>query len=137
MTDLPTPNTETGHTPEIQRSSGRTVELAEESLRLHADRDFPYRFADIGDHLGAVVVFGTSSEEADARLDQIITSVNACASIPGDPGEGIRKAIEALEQIIEMNRMTAKHQYGEADKAECWSCVRVARAALSALKGES
>lgn len=36
----------------------------------------------------------------------------------------------ALEKIIEMNRQTAKEQYGDAEKAESWACVRIARAAL-------
>jgi hypothetical protein len=37
-------------------------------------------------------------------------------------------------QIIEMNRMHAECQYGDPEKAESWSCVTVARAALG--KGE-
>jgi hypothetical protein len=38
----------------------------------------------------------------------------------------------ALLKIIEMNRQHARDQYGDADKAESWSCVRVAREALAA-----
>jgi hypothetical protein len=37
----------------------------------------------------------------------------------------------AMVQIIEMNRMHAECQYGDPDKAETWSCVTVAREALS------
>ncbi len=40
--------------------------------------------------------------------------------------------VEALEQIIEMNRQHANDQYGDADKAESWGCVTVARAAMAA-----
>lgn len=36
----------------------------------------------------------------------------------------------ALIKIIEMNRQQAKDQYGDAGKAESWSCVTVAREAL-------
>jgi hypothetical protein len=38
---------------------------------------------------------------------------------------------DALEQIIAMNRQTAYDKYGDAERAESWSCVAVARAALS------
>lgn len=42
--------------------------------------------------------------------------------------------IAALEQIIEMNRAHALHEFGSEEKAEGWACVRVARAALRAVK---
>ena len=38
--------------------------------------------------------------------------------------------VVALEKIIEMNRQNALDQYGDADKAEGWSCVSVSREAL-------
>jgi cell division protein FtsB len=38
---------------------------------------------------------------------------------------------DGLAQIIEMNRQHAEDQYGDADKAEGWSCIIVARAALA------
>ncbi len=38
---------------------------------------------------------------------------------------------EALEKIIEMNRQNALDQYGDAEKAESWGCVTVAREALA------
>lgn len=38
-----------------------------------------------------------------------------------------------LDKIIEMNRFTAEHQYGNAEKAESWSCVKVARDALNGI----
>lgn len=38
--------------------------------------------------------------------------------------------LEALEEIIEMNRQTALDQYGDAEKAESWSCVTIARKAI-------
>lgn len=48
-----------------------------------------------------------------------------------------RAQVEALtaglDKIIEMNRFTAEHQYGNAEKAESWSCVKVARDALNGI----
>lgn len=41
------------------------------------------------------------------------------------------KLENALLKIIEMNRQTAIDQYGDADKAESWSCIVVARKALN------
>jgi len=41
---------------------------------------------------------------------------------------------DALVQIIEMNRQHAEDQYGDADKAESWSCVAVARKGLKGAK---
>lgn len=38
----------------------------------------------------------------------------------------------ALIKIIEMNRQQANDQYGDAEKAESWSCITVAREALGA-----
>lgn len=40
--------------------------------------------------------------------------------------------VEALNKIISMNRQHAEDQYGDAEKAESWSCIVVARAALAA-----
>lgn len=39
--------------------------------------------------------------------------------------------ISALQKIIAMNRQHAEDQYGDAEKAEGWSCVKVARQALA------
>ncbi|KAB0489710.1 hypothetical protein [Pseudomonas vancouverensis] len=36
----------------------------------------------------------------------------------------------AAVKVIEMNRQHAKDQYGDAEKAESWSCVTVLRAAI-------
>jgi len=47
-----------------------------------------------------------------------------------------RSALAALEKIVSMNRQTASDQYGDADKAESWACVSVARAALALTKGQ-
>lgn len=41
---------------------------------------------------------------------------------------------DALVKIIEMNRQHAEDQYGDADKAESWSCVTVAREGLKGAK---
>jgi len=45
--------------------------------------------------------------------------------------------ITALEKIIEMNRQNAEDQYGNADKAERWSCVTVAREAIKKYNTET
>jgi len=37
---------------------------------------------------------------------------------------------DALVHIIEMNRQHAEDQYGDANKAETWGCVTVARQGL-------
>ena len=42
--------------------------------------------------------------------------------------------MEALEDIIEMNRQTAADKYGDPERAEAWSCVTVARKALASAK---
>lgn len=44
---------------------------------------------------------------------------------------------DALIKIIEMNRQQAKDQYGDAEKAESWSCITVARAALGDRNAEN
>jgi hypothetical protein len=44
--------------------------------------------------------------------------------------------LDALNKIIEMNRQTAKDKYGDPDKAESWSCVTVARAAIAQAEKE-
>ena len=43
--------------------------------------------------------------------------------------------VEALEKIIEMNRQRAEDEFADADKAEGWACVRVAREAIAQAKG--
>lgn len=42
----------------------------------------------------------------------------------------------ALLKIIEMTRQTAQDKYGDAEKAEQWSCVVIARAALAAAEAQ-
>lgn len=45
--------------------------------------------------------------------------------------------LAALEKIIQMCRLQATHEYGDAEKAESWGCVTTARAAIAkALGGE-
>ena len=39
--------------------------------------------------------------------------------------------LKALEKIVEMNRQHAEDEYGDAEKAESWSCVQVAREAIN------
>lgn len=41
-----------------------------------------------------------------------------------------QRLVDALNKIIEMNRQHAQDEYGNAEKAESWSCVTVARAVL-------
>jgi hypothetical protein len=38
--------------------------------------------------------------------------------------------LKALEKIVEMNRQHAEDEYGDPEKAESWSCVKVAREAI-------
>lgn len=112
MTDLPTPNTETGHTPEIvmhpmDRTLARYVELAEQPVD-EDEPEFPRAYADWETHYAAVVVYGRDEATADARRDRIIASVNACASIPGDPGEGIRELRLAKDQAYRERNVLAR-----------------------------
>lgn len=44
--------------------------------------------------------------------------------------------LEALETIIGFNRQQAEDQYGDAEKAEKWSCVTVARKAINKALGK-
>lgn len=39
--------------------------------------------------------------------------------------------LSVLQKIVEMNRQQAIDQYGEADKAESWACVTIARSAIN------
>lgn len=45
--------------------------------------------------------------------------------------ERCEKMEAALIKIIEMNRQHAADQYGDANKAETWGCIRVSREALA------
>lgn len=54
------------------------------------------------------------------------------ALLPYVPDNSVQdNLVAALEKIIEMNRQHAKDQYGDANKAETWSCIVVAREALA------
>lgn len=48
--------------------------------------------------------------------------------------EALALALDALEKIIQYNRNHARDQYGDAEKAERWSCVVKAREAITAIK---
>ena len=62
----------------------------------------------------------------------IVEAVNAHDKLRTD-----RDALlKALNKIIKMNRQTAKDKYGDPDRAELWSCVTVARAAIAATEGK-
>lgn len=67
-------------------------------------------------------------------------SMDACEGVPlGLLHKGAyREMIQAqtaqkaaLQQIIDMNRQHAEDQYGDAEKAEQWACVKAARAAMT------
>lgn len=45
--------------------------------------------------------------------------------------EQIARLKGALESIIKWNRDHARDQYGDAEKAESWACIKEARAALA------
>jgi hypothetical protein len=51
----------------------------------------------------------------------------------GEDSARLDAARAGLLKIIEMNRFTAEHKYGNAEKAESWSCVTVARDALNGI----
>lgn len=48
-----------------------------------------------------------------------------------EQGELVGRLVEAMGKIIEMNRQHAKDEYGDADRAESWACVKVAREAMN------
>lgn len=48
-----------------------------------------------------------------------------------------RTYLDALEKIIEMNRQTALHKYGDSEKAESWGCVIVARESIKSVTNNS
>lgn len=48
-----------------------------------------------------------------------------------------QELLEALNQIIEMNRATARDQFGDGEQAERWACVVVARAAIAKAEGKA
>jgi hypothetical protein len=56
----------------------------------------------------------------------------ALVSRPAGEAEDAGVLAAALLKIIEMNRQEALARYGDANKAESWSCIRVARSALAA-----
>jgi len=41
------------------------------------------------------------------------------------------KLAAAAEEVIRLNRQHAQDQYGDADKAESWACVKILRAAIA------
>jgi hypothetical protein len=43
----------------------------------------------------------------------------------------VRRLELALTKIIDMNRQHAHDQYGDANKAESWACIKAAREALA------
>jgi hypothetical protein len=43
--------------------------------------------------------------------------------------------LEALQTIIGFNRQQALDQYGDAEKAESWACVKTARHAINKALG--
>lgn len=81
---------------------------------------------DIPDHWWAVgdgFAFDITSSEIVEYFDETGNSYN-------ELHESVNKMKLALEKIIEINRQQAFDQYGDAEKAETWSCVIVAREAL-------
>ncbi|MBT9570043.1 MAG: hypothetical protein IV106_02825 [Pseudomonas umsongensis] len=64
-------------------------------------------------------------------LDCFIAAAKAEVQDQIDSLQGENKTLRnALIKIIEMNRQHAEDQYGDPEKAESWSCITVARAAL-------
>lgn len=73
-----------------------------------------------------IIVYSNYSEKSICEIELINSESNANAKIIAAAPE----LLEALEEIIEMNRQTALDQYGDAEKAESWSCVTIARKAI-------
>lgn len=65
--------------------------------------------------------------DGDMRLALHLLEELTGGSVPTPSDEPLRGA---LTKIIEMNRQHAQDQYGDANKAESWACVTVAREAL-------
>lgn len=63
-----------------------------------------------------------------AYTDKVMAFAKAIEAASG-PNAAL---VSALQKIIEMNRQQAQDQYGDANKAESWSCIVVAHAALAA-----
>ena len=125
MTDLPTPNTETGHTGWKQASVASCPEPTA-CFEIKIENHGGYHVA---------TVYGQSYDQCVSRARFL---VNACASIQGDPGEGIRKAIEALEDAMEVSGsyMDRADMFGLDNLvSELLTKRRKYAAALSALKG--
>lgn len=64
---------------------------------------------------------------------EIVAEIDCCKGNRGD-GPLIAAApdmYEALEEIIAMNRQHAEDEYGDAERAEAWAYVTLARAALA------
>lgn len=72
---------------------------------------------------------GLASRISSASMEYMLAAAPAAPA--ADAG-----LVEALEMIIEMNRQHAADQFGDAEKAEAWSCIRVAREALAAHRAQ-
>lgn len=64
-------------------------------------------------------------DRLSAERDQLQRDLNA-------RDEEIDRLRVAAQKVIDMNRQHAEDQYGDAEKAEAWSCVTVLREALEA-----
>lgn len=53
-----------------------------------------------------------------------------CCEVDKWAASEIERLRAAAREVIEFNRQHANDQYGDADKAESWACVRTLRAAL-------
>lgn len=86
-----------------------------------------------GDQMRAYARAAIAAQQA--ALGQELRDTLAICQVKYETADAERRNIpslvEALEKIIEMNRQTAEHQYGDANKAESWACIKVARAALA------
>lgn len=58
-------------------------------------------------------------------VGQVVADANAKLAIAAPV------LLKALEKIVEMNRQHAEDEYGDAEKAESWACVTVARKAIN------
>ncbi|KAA2211669.1 hypothetical protein [Teichococcus oryzae] len=83
----------------------------------------------VGRHYGIHVYEGQRPVATFHWEDDAARAVAAVNAAPSSAAE-IERLRAAAEKVIEMNRQHAQDQYGDANKAECWACVRVLREAL-------
>lgn len=92
------------------------------------------------DYVAAQVELAALREELAEANDELDTNIHNNIDLTLRLAAAEQRNVtlgDALIKIIEMNRQQAKDQYGDAEKAESWSCITVARAALGDRNAEN